>query len=439
MTPSARIAAAIEILNLYASHHLPLDRACDRYFRARRYIGAGDRRFISHVIYAVMREQMKLDWWLTSHGHADWAGNARLRILTALYFTGDYDKSELTGFFADDRWASGALSEAELSYIDRLHLASDGNIVDDAMDDSVRLECPAWALNLWRDSYPNYWMAELEASLGQAPIDLRVNSLKSARDTVLKKLPREWDAVKTPLSPHGVRIDERHNLGALDIIKNGEAEVQDEGSQLIAILCDAKPGLQILDLCAGAGGKSLALAAEMENKGRIVVCDNHDRRLKKSVERFRRAGVHNHEFRLLDDAGNAWLNRQSARFDRVLCDVPCTGTGTWRRNPDMRYKLNQSGVDEILAVQSGILDRAAGLVKMGGYLIYATCSILRAENESQIEQFLTRHPQFSILPDDRINAKMPANIVQNGVMRLSTARHKTDGFFAAVLVRGQQA
>jgi 16S rRNA (cytosine967-C5)-methyltransferase len=225
-----------------------------------------------------------------------------------------------------------------------------------------------------------------------------------------------------------------------DAFQNGLVEIQDEGSQLVAALVDAQPGMQIADYCAGAGGKTLAMAARMNNKGRVVAMDVYESRLDRSAQRLRRAGAHNVERRAIDADNRKWLKRQAGAFDRVLVDAPCTGTGTWRRNPDGRWTLQPKDLEELLPKQAMILDAAAKLVKPGGGLIYATCSVLPAENEHQIASFLERHPDFEVVPVAAIwrevLASDPPPEVENGpYLRLSPLKHGTDGFFGAALVR----
>jgi 16S rRNA (cytosine967-C5)-methyltransferase len=200
--------------------------------------------------------------------------------------------------------------------------------------------------------------------------------------------------------------------------------------------------MQIADYCAGAGGKTLAIAAGMNNKGRVVAMDVYESRLDRSAQRLRRAGVHNVERRALDGDNAKWLKRQKGAFDRVLVDAPCTGTGTWRRNPDGRWTLRPEDLAELVPKQAAILEAAARLVKPGGGLIYATCSVLPAENEKQIEAFLAAHPEFSAVPvrdlwEDVIRTESPASAAQSPYLRLSPLQHGTDGFFAAALVRAE--
>jgi 16S rRNA (cytosine967-C5)-methyltransferase len=222
--------------------------------------------------------------------------------------------------------------------------------------------------------------------------------------------------------------------------QEGLIEIQDEGSQLVAALVDAQPGMQVADYCAGAGGKTLAIAAGMNNKGRVVAMDVYEGRLDRSAQRLRRAGAHNVERRALDAENAKWLKRHKGTFDRVLVDAPCTGTGTWRRNPDGRWTLTPKDLEELVPKQAAILEAASKLVKPGGGLIYATCSVLPAENEHQIAGFLERHPEFAVVPvtdlwRDAIGTEPPAQLGQSPYLRLSPLQHGTDGFFGAALVR----
>ena len=218
------------------------------------------------------------------------------------------------------------------------------------------------------------------------------------------------------------------------MLATGEVEIQDEGSQLVAALVEARPGDRVVDFCAGAGGKTLALATQMENRGHVIACDVSAGRLKRAVQRFRRAGLHNIETRLLTSETDQWVKRHKGGFDRVLVDAPCSGTGTWRRNPDARWRATEPGLSKLLAQQAAILASAARLVKPGGRLVYATCSMLPVENEVQIAAFLAAHPAFRVVPlRDTALPRIPS--AHPDYLSLTPARHGTDGFFAAVMRR----
>jgi 16S rRNA (cytosine967-C5)-methyltransferase len=210
----------------------------------------------------------------------------------------------------------------------------------------------------------------------------------------------------------------------------------------VALVADARPGHQVVDFCSGAGGKALAMAATMDNKGRVVACDVLERRLERAADRLRRAGLHNVETRALTSERDPWVKRHKGKFDRVLVDAPCTGTGTWRRNPDSRWRLLGPGLSQLVGIQQSILDSAARLVRPGGRLIYATCSMLAEENERQIDTFLAGHPDFTVQPLDAVwPAAIDSDPPPTGgpYLRLSPARHGTDGFFAAVMERQAEA
>jgi 16S rRNA (cytosine967-C5)-methyltransferase len=272
-----------------------------------------------------------------------------------------------------------------------------------------------------------------------APLDLRVNILKGSRDEAIAALAGESiEAAPTPLSPWGLRIAGRRLVSSGAAFQSGLVEIQDEGSQILAALVDARPQMRVADWCAGAGGKTLALAMTMQNGGHIVACDGSVPRLDGAVRRLRRAGVHNVERHLIEP-GSKWSKRRAASFDRVLVDAPCTGTGTWRRNPDARSRLVERDLLELVDKQAGILAAAARLVRAGGRLVYATCSVLPQENEAQVETFLAAHPEFAVVPLAQawpeaayLSGPPPC---QGPYLRLTPLQHGTDGFFGAVLQR----
>jgi 16S rRNA (cytosine967-C5)-methyltransferase len=226
-------------------------------------------------------------------------------------------------------------------------------------------------------------------------------------------------------------------LGGLAAFKDGLVEVQDEGSQIAALLADARPGMRVVDFCAGAGGKTLALAAGMANRGKLVACDVSARRLEHAARRLRRAGVDNAERRALASERDKWVKRHAGGFDRVFVDVPCLGTGTWRRNPGDKWRATQEGLADLIVSQQRILASAARLVRPGGRLVYATCSLLREENEAQAEAFLVSEPEFSVVPAARAWAETIGGTSPGGerYLRLTPARHGTDGFFVAIFER----
>ncbi|MDB5316705.1 MAG: rRNA m(5)C methyltransferase, partial [Rhodospirillales bacterium] len=312
------------------------------------------------------------------------------------------------------------------------------SVIDPAMPPQVALNLPAWAYPLFLAHFGETLPAEMAAMEQGAPLDLRANLLRTTRDAAAIALAAEGVAtVPTPFSPWGLRAEGRKPVITTEAFKAGLIEIQDEGSQLIALITDARPGMRVADFCAGAAGKTLALAATMENRGRITACDTSNVRLEGAVRRLRRAGVDNAERHLLEP-GDKWTKRRAGTFDRVLVDAPCTGSGTWRRNPDARLRTRPEDLVELVALQEDIIDRAAELVRPGGRLIYATCSLFTDENEGQMQGFLERHPDFAVLPADAIWAELRPGVdapCAGPYLATSPARHGTDGFFAAVLER----
>ena len=430
MTPAARIASAIELVALVlepggegTQHDSPLplapsregrgpaavrarpaDAVANDFFRARRFIGSGDRRDISERVWRVLRSRRRLGWWLGDHA------TSRLLVAASLLLEG-VRYAAVAEAFSGGRFAPAQLSRSEQAMLRRL----EGHALEHpSMPSAMRLEVPDWL-------FSRIGQAELRALQEPAPLDLRVNLLKATREEARAALAAEGlEAAPTPLSPWGLRIEGRRQVTTGPAFRAGLVEIQDEGSQLVAALVDARPGTRVADLCAGAGGKTLALAMTMQNRGQLVACDISAARLDGAVRRIRRAGVHNVERHLLEP-GDKWIKRRAKSFDRVLVDAPCTGTGTWRRNPDARLRLAEADLAELLPKQVLLLDQAASLVRTGGRLVYATCSLLAEENEDQVTAFLSRHSDFA----------------QGDVLVLTPARNGTDGFFAAILERRQ--
>jgi len=398
VTPAARTEAAIELLGLVLEGERPADAVANDYFRARRFIGSSDRRAVAERVWRVLRSYRRLGWWLRDQP------TPRLLIAASLVLDGG-TLDDFTG----GRFAPRVLAPSERAVLGRL----EGRSLDHpSMPDAVRLEVPDWIVGRIAPE-------DLRALLQPATLDLRVNLLKATRDEARAALAGEGvEATLTPLSPWGLRVDGRRQVTTGAAFRGGLVEIQDEGSQLVAALVDARPGMRVADLCAGAGGKTLALAMTMQNRGQLIACDVLAARLDNAVQRLRRAGVHNAERHLLV-RGDKWIKRHAEQFDRVLVDAPCTGTGTWRRNADARLRLGEDDMAELLPKQTAILDQAASLVRKGGRLVYATCSLLAEENEDQVTGFLSRHSGFA----------------QTDALALSPARHGTDGFFAAVLER----
>ncbi|MCX8134308.1 MAG: RsmB/NOP family class I SAM-dependent RNA methyltransferase [Roseococcus sp.] len=433
MTPEGRLAAAIDLLHAtLEAPRRPADAIAAEFFRARRYIGGSDRRAVSDLAWGVLRQRLRLDWWLAGLGARP---TPRRLALAHLLLVEGLTPAAAARRFAGGRYGAGALEPEE----QRLAQALAGKpLIGKEMPEGVRLNLPPWALpGLAARFGPR--LAEEAAALEQgAPLDLRVNRLRATREAARAALAAEGFAPEpTPFAPQGLRLRGRAPVTAGAAFRAGLVEVQDEGSQLIAALVGARPGMRVVDYCAGAAGKTLAMAADMENRGRITACDVSAPRLAGALKRLRRAGVHNAETHLLTP-GDRWAKRRAGAFDRVLVDAPCSGTGTWRRNPDARTRLGAEDLQELLTKQGEILDTSAQLVRPGGRLVYATCSLLPEEDEMQVEAFLARHPGFRAVPLARAwaEAGLPGAPPCPGPhLALSPAAHGTDGFFAAVLER----
>lgn len=441
MLTGSRLQAVIELLAAVETAARPADATASSYFRSRRYIGSKDRREILERTFAILRARARLDWHLARDGLD--APHSRARLLAFLALTERKTPEDMDELFTGALYHPKHLSAEERKRLVRL--ARTG-LMAQSMPDWVRFEYPEWLDLALRGLFGDRLSAQMAALREEAPLDLRVNALKATRDEAIQALAAEGiPAEPTKWSPWGLRLKKRVNLASSPAFRAGLIEVQDEGSQLVAALTAAKPGEAVADYCAGAGGKTLALAAMMGNKGRLIACDVSAPRVDRAKERLRRAGAHNVTRRILDEEGGKWIKRSVNSFDRVLVDAPCSGTGTWRRNPDAKWHLTPDDLRELADRQDKILASAARLVKPGGLLVYATCSLLEEENEHRIQAFLEKHPNFVVvplaeawaasLPNEPPKSTAPNQSESGPFLRLTPLDHQTDGFFAAVLRR----
>lgn len=447
MKPSARIQATIDILEqVAASARIPMDGIVGDYMRHRRYIGSKDRADVAERTYNLIRAYARLGWWIEHEGGED---TPRSNIIAFLMLEEGINLEQLKSLFDGTQYAPTPLSDSEIAFAEKLA----GQTLDHPdMSAAVRAECPPLYAAKLQDYFGAAFEEEMAAMKKHAPLDLRVNTFLIARDKACESLIKDGRITTdpTPFSPWGLRARGKAHISRSKAFVKGWIEIQDEGSQLIAHICGAQPGMQVLDYCAGGGGKTLALAAAMKRKGRIVAMDTDDNRLARGKDRYKKAQISDIiEVRpLSDEKQRKWFKRQKDKFDIVLLDVPCTGTGTWRRNPDLRWKEYGPSLEDLMAVQAEILEKTYSAVKPGGKLVYATCSLLPDENEKQIEKFLAAHPEFTVIPltvilsdsegsQGKKGDSSVAALLQNdkGHMRLTPHRHNTDGFFAAVLQR----
>jgi 16S rRNA (cytosine967-C5)-methyltransferase len=429
MTPAARIEAVIELLAEILATPRPADTLTGAYFRARRFIGSGDRRAIVTRLYRIMRGYHRLTWWINKHGVPV---DARSFVIASLIFDKELNMAAMENMFSGAQYAP-----AQLDYGERkLAKALEGRkFVPDDMPLRERTECPEWAFGPLQEVLGDRFETEMNKMMEPAPMDLRVNTLKADRAAILAQLKKEGiDAHAGKISPLSIRVFGRPPIAQHNLYKEGCFEIQDEGSQMVAFVANAQPGEQVADFCAGAGGKTLALGASMQNKGRIVAMDVLGGRLNRAKERFRRAGLHNIETRALTSERDKYVKRHAGHFDLVLVDAPCTGTGTWRRDPDKRWKELGPGLSTLVPLQKSIVVSACRMVKPGGRMVYATCSLLPSENEDQIETFLSANPHFKLTPARDVVSAPGAG----DYLKLTPSEHDTDGFFAAVITRDKE-
>lgn len=431
MKPAARLQTAIDLLCEVEASPQPAERVITPYLRARRFIGSKDRRDITSRVYGVIRARRRLAWWLAEAGLAE---EARGLVFAHALLCEGLTLDELAAGCDGGPHVPAPLGDAEAEALATLA----GQALDHPdMDGATRGEVPDWLHARMVAQYGAAGAAAELSALGEeASLDLRVNSLKASREAAMASLRADGlEAEPTAWSPWGLRIKGRAALGNCRAYRDGLVEVQDEGSQLIALLCDARPGMAVADLCAGAGGKTLALAATMGDQGTLLAADVDGRRLERARPRIEKADVTIARFRSLNE--KTWKELAEPGFDRVLVDAPCSGSGTWRRQPDGRLRLSEARLAELGAMQADVLTRAADTVKPGGRLIYATCSLLREENQQQIEAFLAKRPDYRLRDATALWAEVADSPCPfaGEVMALSPAQQGLDGFFCAVLDR----
>ena len=375
MTPAARLQAAIEVLQETLHHRGPADRTAQSYFRKRRYIGSKDRRAIQERLWRIWRRYHRLG-----------CEGARSLVLKDAVIEGDSGLEELKALCTGEGHAPAPLSAEEEQGLQGARL-------------SEAPECPDWLWPKLQDAFGETALAQLDALLAPAPTDLRVNPLKGSVGQALKSLARD-DVAVDPIDglPLGLRLSGRANLSTTSAFKKGLVEVQDAGSQIAAAALDVAPGMTVLDLCAGAGGKTLALAAQMENRGQIIACDVVPAKLDELKKRARRAGATN--IRTVHLKPDQPVAEQLPRhgFDRALIDAPCSGSGTWRRAPDAKWKLTPDQLANHVKTQNTLLSQAAGLIGPGGRGVYVTCSVLPEENHTSAPGLTLEAPPRQLTP-----------------------------------------
>lgn len=422
MHPKALLDACAELVRLTLRFDHPTDAIVARFFRDNRALGPRERATLSGTVYNVLRKKLLFD-----HCAPSGSGPKERRLA-------------ILGFFGPGDFLRSALSEQEKNWLDQCEKINSADLME-----RHRHNLPEWLVQPLKEQLgAEFW--PLAESLNQpAELDLRVNALNAKRAEVQKELAQAGlKATPTPYAPLGLRISGKPNLSKLDAFVRGAIEVQDEGSQLLTMLLDAKRGEMVVDFCAGAGGKTLAIGAAMRNTGRLYAFDTSAHRLDALKPRLARSGLSNVHPAAIAHERDERIKRLAGKIDRVLVDAPCSGLGTLRRNPDLKWRQDPAQVAQLAQTQLAILQGAARLLKPGGRLVYATCSLLEQENEAVAQAFTNANPGFTALDAAEIltglkvaDAKALCSGGENGqrYLRLWPHRHHTDGFFAAIWQR----
>ncbi len=424
MKLSSLIGHVVELFDDVNATSKPADRCIDQFFRSRKYLGSKDRRFIAESLYGILRHMKKLTWTVTASG-----SNVSGILLCAAYLM------LVRNSTPEELSAETNIPVEQLQAIEQL-VRTDPPGSSETESLSLRYSFPEWMIGEWIESYG---LQETEALCSvlnsQAPMTIRVNTIKTTREECRSALQQEGIETEIAVhSPFGLHLKRRTNLFQLKAFKDGLFEVQDEGSQLLALLTDPKPKDKVIDACAGAGGKALALAAVMKNRGEIFALDVHSFRLDELRKRIKRSGVDSIRTRAIQE--NEYISTLEQSADVVLVDAPCTGTGTIRRNPGMKWSVSPTMVDELQQKQFSILSLNARYVKPGGRLIYATCSLMKQENENVVSRFLDEQKHFVRTdPKQILDRYGLAHLGNNGYVQLMPHKTDTDGFFAVVMKR----
>ncbi len=401
----------VEVLRFSA----PADALLSAHFRHNPKLGSHDRAQIADCVYGVLRRLLSLRWLMPE---------ATPRLWLLLWLA---------------RFQGISLRELEplTREKDRIKLAEVKAKSLDGAPLEIQAELPDWVVQSLRETRDEEAILALGRALMQpAPLDLRVNIHKANRDAMLAKFAEAGiKAEATPYSPWGIRIAQPFDLSRHALFKEGLIEVQDEGSQLLALLTGARRGEMVADLCAGAGGKTLALGAAMASSGRLYAFDINEKRLAKLSPRLKRSGLSNVTAQLISNENDTRLKRLAGKLDRVLIDAPCSGLGTLRRNPDLKFRQSPETVASLTRTQASLIRAGARLAKPGGRLVYATCSLLPVENQGIVESFLDEHAEFRLLPANEILSAQRVALDTGAYLQLDPSYHGTDGFFAAILER----
>jgi 16S rRNA (cytosine967-C5)-methyltransferase len=415
--PPALIGHTEEVLREILRFTGPADNTLSRYFRDHPRLGSRERGVIAEAVYGLLRNKLVY----TSFAESGQGPSMRRLALLGLADAAGID-------------ALGGLSPEESDWLNRVM-----QIDRDMLPAGLRSNLPAWLYERLLERFGEEEAQKLAQTLNTpAPLDLRVNSIKADREQVITALAEAPIlAEPTPYAPLALRVRKKPALQNLPLFKSGAIEVQDEGSQILAQILGARRGEMVVDFCAGAGGKTLALGAIMRNTGRLYAFDISEKRLAKLKPRLARSGLSNVHPVVIAHENDAKVKRLAGKIDRVLVDAPCSGLGTLRRNPDVKWRLKPESITELNTKQLSILEGAARLVKAGGRLVYATCSIMEEENESIVRKFLETNTSFHLVPMQEVLDEQKIPLQMGDFLKLVPHLHQTDGFFAAVLERNK--
>jgi 16S rRNA (cytosine967-C5)-methyltransferase len=416
MHPKALLEACAELVGLALKLEHPADAVVSRYFRDHRSLGPRERATLAETVYAVLRRKLQFDHFAPS------GSGPRERRLAILGFAGPRD------------FLKSALSDQEKDWLGQCDAVPVADLLE-----RHRHNLPEWLVQPLKEQLGEGFWPLAESLLRLAPLDLRVNALADKREDVRRELAKAGiPAQLTPYSPWGLRLADKPPLHRVEAFTRGAIEVQDEGSQLLAAMLDARRGEMVVDFCAGAGGKTLAIGASMRSTGRLYAFDTSAHRLDALKPRLARSGLSNVHPAAIAHERDDRVKRLSGKIDRVLVDAPCSGLGTLRRNPDLKWRQSPQSVQEMAVKQLAILRSASRLLKPGGRLVYATCSLLREENEAIAQAFGEQEAGFQVLPCIEALASLkladPSALAQGDFLRLWPHVHGTDGFFAAAWV-----
>ncbi len=432
MTPSARLSAVVELLIINFEVNGRAEQAVSTYFKNRRFAGSKDRRWITEQFYLILRRLGELDWIAEQ---VDLVPTARIRACLSLIVFNDISAAEVAQKHFE---GAHALTPPEPSELDAFVKASELDLAK--MPETATANFPLWIIEKLGDQYGDRLPDILQSFRNRAPASFRVNLLKTSVDTVMQKLQEEGiGAGAMHCSPNGFSLDTHQNLTGNALYREGAIEVQDEAAQISALLAGAKPGMQVVDYCAGGGGKTLALGANMGNSGQIYALDIEARRMKDIAERCKRADLHNVQQQVIPEDGqtNDALEKIEGGADIVFVDAPCSGSGTWRRQPEQKWFLTEEKLAEYVKLQAEIIEKAAKFVKPGGRLVYATCSLFAEENANQVDAFLAKNTEYKAIPVDSIwtEAGLQGEPISTPYMQITPNSFGADGFFTAVLQR----